>query len=42
MREASSPDIERVAKELYGRLSTLVLESMDAEALQTLIRELAP
>lgn len=41
MQDAASPDIERVAKELYGRLSTLILESMSADELQTLIRELA-
>lgn len=37
----SSLDVERTAKELNGRLSTLVLESLREEDLRSLIQELA-
>jgi Family of unknown function (DUF6339) len=37
---ASSEDIERVARQFYGRLSTLVLEAMTSAELESLLREL--
>jgi Family of unknown function (DUF6339) len=40
MRAASPDDTERVVKELNGRLSTLVLESLDEGTLRGLIQEL--
>jgi Family of unknown function (DUF6339) len=40
MRSASAEDTERVARELNGRLSTLVLEALDEEALRGIIEEL--
>lgn len=40
MRSASSEDTERVAKELNGRLSTLVLESLDEGTLRGIVEEL--
>jgi hypothetical protein len=40
MRAASQDDTERVARELNGRLSTLVLESLEEAALGALIEEL--
>lgn len=41
MRSAASTEIERVAKELNGRLSTLTLEMLDEAALRELVEELA-
>lgn len=40
MRNATPTDIERVARELHGRLSTLVLEAFDEPELRSLIEEL--
>ena len=40
MGEAASAEIERVAKELNGRLSTLVLEALGFDALRRLIQEI--
>lgn len=41
MREAAAAEIERVARDLNGRLSTLVLEVMPEDHLQALVRALA-
>lgn len=40
MRAATPAEIERVAKELNGRLSTLALEALDEEALRALVEEI--
>lgn len=40
LREAPSAEIERIARELNGRLSTLVLEALGLDALRRLIQEL--
>lgn len=40
LREAPSAEIERIARELNGRLSTLVLEALGFDALRGLVREL--
>jgi Family of unknown function (DUF6339) len=40
MKSATPTEIDRVARELHGRLSTLVLEALDEEQLSSLIEEL--
>jgi hypothetical protein len=41
MKDEPSEEIERVAKELYGRLSTLVLEAMSEDDLVALLKNIA-